>query len=165
MDRIGAVVFELGGADKFPEVYKLLGPKGFDIQVLGLVDEAEKNPWLGAVGGRPKDVLGCSIFASVTDLEDEYCRGIGAEEVGQRLIAAKDARDERAILDSCEATSLAEADPLRLAAFCRASLGKGRGSRKVPAALVIAKTMTAEDASKIASIDALLTELEKRIQA
>jgi len=162
LDRIGAVVFELGGADKFPEVYKLLGPKGFDVDVLGLVDTAEKGPWLGAVGGRPKDVLGHSVFACEADLEDEYCRGIGAEDVANRLLAAKVARDERAILSSCDAGSLAEVDPMRLAGFCRSSLGRNRGSRKVPAALAIANTMSAEDASKIASIDALLTELEKR---
>jgi putative ATP-dependent endonuclease of OLD family len=162
LDRIGVVVFELGGADKFPEVYKLLGPKGFDIEVLGLVDTAEKGPWLGAVGGRPRDVLGHSIFACEADLEDEYCRGIGAEDVATRLIAAQVARDERAILSSCEAASLAVVDPLRLAAFCRASPGKNRGSRKVPAALAIANTLTADDVSKIASIDALLTELQTR---
>ena len=163
LDRIGAVVFELGGADKFPEVYKLLGPKGFDVEVLGLVDTEEKGPWLGAVGGRPRDVLGHSVFVCEADLEDEYCRGIGAEEVANRLIAAKVARDERAILSSCEADSLAVVDPLRLAAFCRATPGKNRGSRKVPAALAIANTMTAEDASKIASVDSLLTELKKRV--
>lgn len=164
LDRIGAVVFELGGADKFPEVYKLLGPKGFDVDVLGLVDVAEKGPWLGAVGGRPHEVLGHSVFTCESDLEDEYCRGIGAEEVATRLIAAKVARDERAILESCETDTLAAVDPLRLAQFCRASMGKGRGNRKVPAALAIAKTMTTEDVAKISSIDALLTELENRIR-
>lgn len=165
LDRVGAIVFELGGAEKFPEVYKLLGPSGFNVEVLGLVDTAEKGPWVGAVGGRPKNVLGSTVFTCESDLEDEYCRGIGAKEVATRLIAAKVARDEGAILSSCDVSSLTELDPGRLATFCRGNGGKGTGSRKVPAALAIANTLSLEDAKKLTSVDSLLNELERRIQA
>ena len=53
LDRLGAVVFDLDGAMKFPHVYKLIGKSGFRVPILGLVDDAEKGSWLGQIGGKP----------------------------------------------------------------------------------------------------------------
>jgi hypothetical protein len=53
LDRIGAVVvFDIDGANKFPHVYRILGADGFDVPLLGLVDEKEQGVWLGAIGGK-----------------------------------------------------------------------------------------------------------------
>ena len=52
LDRLGVMVFELGGADNFSAVYNLVGPAGFDVNIVGLVDAAESPSWLGAVGGK-----------------------------------------------------------------------------------------------------------------
>ncbi|MGO2746235.1 ATP-dependent nuclease [Microbacterium sp.] len=163
LDRHGAVIFELGGADNFPTVYKLIGPAGFDIDVLGLVDEAELPSWIGAVGGKPVNVVDQTVFASSKDLEDEYCRAIGPRVVAERLIAAGVARDDRTILSSCGVDTMDELDYAAVAKFCRSNAGKGKGNRKVPAALAIGKTMTAEEATKITSINKLLDELERRV--
>jgi putative ATP-dependent endonuclease of OLD family len=157
LDRIGAIVFELGGAENFPTVYKLLGPQGFGVRVLGLVDEAESPRWVGAVGGKPKHIIGRDIFISKTDLEDEYCCGLGGPEVAQRLIDANVAQ-ETGILSSCAVQSLADVDATAMAKFCRSS-GKSE-NRKVPAALAISKTLTAADSMKLDSVSALLTQLE-----
>src|SRR6185437_5565732 len=51
LDRLGAVVFDIDGAEKFQHVYKLLGKDGFCVSILGLVDEAEKMSWHGQIGG------------------------------------------------------------------------------------------------------------------
>lgn len=165
LDRIGAVVFELGGAENFPAVYRLLGPNGFNVDVLGLVDEAEKGPWLGAVGGKPRDVIGRTVFVSEADLEDEYCRALGVRTTAQRLIGARVARDEHALLSSCKVAMADDLTAEGIAAFCRSSAGSGKGSRKVPAALVVAKTLTMEEAAKITSVAGLLSELVKRVGA
>ena len=162
LDRIGAIVFELGGAENFPTVYKLLGPQGFDVRVLGLVDEAESPRWVGAVTGRPKHIVGRDIFISKPDLEDEYCRGLGGPETAQRLIDANVA-SESGILSSCAVHTLSEVDPVTLAKFCRSS-GKSE-NRKVPSALAISKSLTAEDALRLESVASLLTQLEALAKA
>lgn len=162
LDRIGAVIFELGGAENFPAVYKLLGPKGFNVEVLGLVDDAEKGSWVGAVGGKLRNVIGKTVFVSSKDLEDEYCHALGVATLVKRFIAAGVARDERAILSSCKIPNLDDLTPEGLAAYCRSSAGSGGGSRKVPAALAVAKNLTKDEAEKITSVHDLLSELMRR---
>lgn len=157
LDRIGAIIFELGGAENFPTVYKLLGPQGFDVQVLGLVDEAESPRWVGAVSGKPKNIVGRDILISKSDLEDEYCRGLGGAETARILIEAKVA-SKTGLLSSCSADSLAEIDPAALAKYCRSS-GKSE-NRKVPSALAISKSLSKADSLKLESVAALLTQLE-----
>lgn len=164
LDQIGAVVFELGGAEKFPEVYKLLGKDGFGVEVLGLVDEAEKGKWLGAVGGKKKCVEGRTIFVSKADLEDEYCRALGADAMAERLINSGVARDQTALLSSCKVDTWSDLTAKGLAKFCGSSGGKGIGSRKVPSALAVSKGLTHAEVEKMESIHALLTQLKKRAQ-
>lgn len=157
LDRIGAMVFELGGAENFRTVYKLLGPHGFNVHVLGLVDEAESPRWVGAVGGKPKNVVGTTVFISKADLEDEYCRSLGVDRVADMLITAH-VTDQSAILSSCAAVSIPDVNASALAKFCRSSTRSG--SRKVPSALAVSKFITADEALKLESVAALLTRLE-----
>lgn len=154
LDQVGAMVFELGGAENFRTVYKLLGPEGFGVTVLGLVDDAESAAWVGAVGGKPANVIGTTVFISKADLEDEYCRGIGPAETAQRLIT-HGVGNETGILSSCGASTLADINATDLAAFCRGKTGSGT-SRKVPAAIAIQNTLTAADVTKMTSISSLL---------
>ena len=162
LDLAGAVVFELGGAGNFPAVHRLLGPRGFDIEVLGLVDEAEKGPWLGAVGGRERDVLNHVVFVSRADLEDEYCQGLGGQKVVDRLVAAGVVRDEATLLAAYGSATIAELTSEQLADFCRKK-AKSTIRGKVPSAIAVTKGLTRAEAASITSIDALLTELETRI--
>ena len=159
LDRLGAVVIELGGAENFKNVYKLLGPNGFDVDVLGLVDDAEKAPWIGVVGGKPTTVVGTSIFVSVSDLEEEYSVAIGAQELAGRLVTAKVAHDENALLSSCGASSANDLTAAQVAQFCRSNAGSGKGSRKIPAAIAVSKTLTLNETQKIASVYALLNQV------
>lgn len=69
-------------------------------------------------------------------------------------MAAKVARDERALRSSCGVGPGDDLPVEGLAVYCRKD--------KVPAALAIADGLTKEEASKISSIDALLTALEER---
>lgn len=157
LDRIGATIFELGGAENFRSVYRLLGPDGFGTTVLGLVDHAESPGWVGAVGGKPKNVVDKVVFISAADLEEEYCRGIGPDEVANRLITAKVAQ-EAGILSSCGAATLSDVTAEDLATFCRTS--SKSMNRKVPAALAVSKTLTATDAANLTSIYGLLSRLK-----
>ena len=78
----------------------------------------------------------------------------GADVAMQRLVAAKVARDERALRSSCGVSPDDELPVEGLAVYCR--------KNKVPAALAVADGLAKEGASKISSIDALLTALEER---
>jgi putative ATP-dependent endonuclease of OLD family len=148
LDRLGAVVFEIDGADKFPHVYKFIGKNGFKVPILGLVDDAEKMKWHGAIGGKPTDVFGRFLWASDPDLEAEYCRALTGPVAAKALINAKYCR-ERNILQSCGASDLDSVDALALADFCRKK-------DKTGAAVAVAACLDQETASKIASVSGLL---------
>jgi putative ATP-dependent endonuclease of OLD family len=153
LDRLGAVVFDIDGADKFSHVYKLIGKDGFGIQILGLVDEREQGSWLGAFDGKPKDVLGTSLWVSAPDLEAEYAEAFTGPGLAQALIDGGYCK-EPAILQSAGATSLADVTEEAAAAFCR----KG----KTEAAAAVASQLDAATAEKITSVAGLLDVLSGR---
>ena len=150
LDRLGAVVFDLDGAKKFPHVYKLVGNAGFCVPVLGLVDAAESASWVGQIGGRPKDVIGTTIFVSTPDLEAEYCAALTGPGVGHALIAAGYCK-EAAILATSSVTSLDDVTEAAMASYCR----KG----KVDAAVAIASQLDIATASRITGVYSLLQRL------
>jgi putative ATP-dependent endonuclease of OLD family len=152
LDRIGAVVFDIDGAKKFPHVYRIIGAAGFNVPMLGLVDEKEASVWHGAIGGKPKDVLGKLVFVSRPDLEGECCTALGGPAAAQALIDGGYCR-EKDVLQSCAATTLQDVTPERAANYCRAG--------KVPAAIAIASQLTMATAAKIDSINGLLTRLRE----
>lgn len=153
LDRLGAVIFDIDGADKFPHVYKLIGKDGFGVKTLGLVDHKERGSWLGAFGGRPKDVLGTSLWVSTPDLEAEYAKAFTGPGLAKALIDGGFCKKE-AILQSAGVTNLAEVSEESAAAFCR----KG----KTEAAAVVASQLDAAIAEKITSIAGLLNFLSGR---
>jgi hypothetical protein len=118
-----------------------------------LVDQAESPSWVGEVGGRPVDVLGRTIFVCSADLEDEYCRGIGAEQVARRLMASGEAPQEKGILLACGVSTVEDLDGASMAKFCRVS------KRKVAAALAVSGPMTAADASNLGAVTKLIDRL------
>lgn len=152
LDRIGAVVLELGGAGNFPHVYKLLGHQGFGVTLFGLVDHAEKDPWIGAIPGKLANRVDRVIFVSDKDLEDEYCRGLTGPGAARALIAGGACREE-AILSSIGTSSLDAVDPEPLAEYCQGF--------KPAAAVAIAASLTAETAGSITSVSKLLDRLEE----
>lgn len=152
LDRLGVVVFELDGADKFRHVYKMLGENGFGVHVLGLVDKAEEGIFLGAIGGRPKDLIGAKVWSSDSDLEDEYCKALTGPGVGRILIDAGVCRLE-GLLQACGASSEGELTSEAVAAYCRRN--------KTDAATAVADAMTREQAEAIASVTGILTRAKE----
>lgn len=109
LDRLGAVVVELDGADKFKNVFPLLGPDGFGPTLLGLVDKKESGPWLSAFGGKPRTVIDHKVFISDEDLDDECARALGGPMVARALIAAQFCRDKGKVeAATCIAEALTE---------------------------------------------------------
>ncbi|XKH52069.1 AAA family ATPase [Citricoccus nitrophenolicus] len=153
LDRLGAVVVELDGADKFKNVFPLLGPDGFGPTLLGLVDEKESGPWVNAFGGKPRFVIDKKVFISDADLEDEYARALGGPEAAKALIDGEFCR-EPGILQAAGVGTLEEIGPESVAKFCR---DKG----KVEAATCIAEALTAETAERIGSVARLVRVLDE----
>lgn len=156
LDRIGAVVVELDGADKFRNVFPLLGPKGFGPTLLGLVDKKESGSWIGAFGGKPSNIVDHKVFISDEDLEDEYSRALGGPAVAEALIAGK-LCNKQGVLQSTKFVSFEEITPEAIAKFCRK---KG----KVEAATCIAEALTEETAKRIDSVAKLVKKLDELSQ-
>jgi putative ATP-dependent endonuclease of OLD family len=153
LDRIGAVVVELDGADKFRNVFPLLGPDGFGPTLLGLVDKKESGSWVHAFGGKPRDVIDRKVFISDSDLEDEYTRALGGPASAKALIEAGFCR-EQGILQAAGVDTVEEISPEAVAKFCR-------DRSKVDAATCIADVLTPISAEKIGSVSRLLHALDE----
>ncbi|HEV2637186.1 MAG TPA: AAA family ATPase [Actinocrinis sp.] len=150
LDRLGAVVFEIDGADKFEHVFKFLGPQGFDVRLFGLVDEDHRTKWVGQFGGRPQQVLGTKVWVCDPDLEGEYCTALGGPQVARLLIEAGVCRDQ-ALLQCAGVGELDALTPLDVAAFCR--------KNKVEAAVAVGAALDAQAAGRITPVADLLTAL------
>ncbi|MFE3197763.1 ATP-dependent endonuclease [Embleya sp. NPDC059237] len=152
LDRIGAMVFTLDGADKFRHVYALLGKNGFGVCVLGLVDEAEKGIFCGAYGGKQSIVLGDRVWACQIDLEHEYCTALTATGMNELLVAAKVCR-EGALR---EASGVAGDDDLTIegiARFCR--------NNKTAAAEAVSASLTAEQVTRMPAVKGILEKVRE----
>lgn len=153
LDRLGAVVLELGGADKFKNVFPLLGPDGFGATILGLVDEKESPAWVGRFTGTPETIVDQTVFISAQDLEDEYTRALGGPAAAQALIDGGVCR-EQGIIQAAGVSGLADLSPEAVAAFCR------RDNRKVDAASAVVEVLNPALAEQIGSVSRLLRRLE-----
>jgi putative ATP-dependent endonuclease of OLD family len=118
LDQLGAVVFDIGGAAKFPSVYRLIGAPGFGVPIVGLVDEAEKASWHGAIGGRPNTVFGSTLWVPNPDLESEYCDAFGGPDAARALIAGGYC-NERSVLQSCNVATIGDITTVDVANYCR----------------------------------------------
>jgi putative ATP-dependent endonuclease of OLD family len=154
LDRLGAVVVELDGADKFKNVFPLLGPDGFGPTLLGLVDQKESAPWIQAFGGRPKKVIDKKVFISKEDLEDEYTNALGGPVAAQALVDGGLCR-EQGILQASKAEAIEDISVEAVARFCRS------GNRKVEAATCISEALDAGSAERIGSVARLVRMLDE----
>ncbi len=150
LDRIGAVVFDIDGAHKFPHVYRVIGSAGFNVPLLGLVDDKEQAIWHGAVGGKPMHVFGTTLFVSTPDLEAETCAAFGGPAAAQALIDGGYCK-KADIMKSASIADLNDATVEAAAVYCRAG--------KVSAAIALASQLDAATAAKITSVNALLQRL------
>lgn len=153
LDRLGAVVVELDGADKFANVFPILGPDGFGPTLLGLVDKKESGKWVNAFKRKSKEVIDKHVFISDTDLEDEYTRALGGPVAAQVLIDGGFCREE-GILQASEAAAIEDISVEAVAKFCR---DKG----KVVAATCISEVLDAGSAERIGSVARLVRKLDE----
>lgn len=153
LDRLGAVVVELDGADKFANVFPILGPDGFGPTLLGLVDKEESGKWVNAFKRKRKEVINKHVFISDADLEDEYTRALGGQVAAQALIDGGFCR-ETGILQASGVAAIEDISVEAVAKFCR---DKG----KVAAATCISEALDASSAERISSVVRLIRKLDE----
>lgn len=150
LDRLGVSVLDLGGAEKFSHVYRLLGQGGFDLNLIGLVDHAERGKWVSALGAKPADINKKTLFVSNPDLEAEYAQGMTGPVAGKALIKEGVCKKE-GLLNAASVEKLSRVSDESLASFAR--------GRKVLAAVAVGKHVTPEQISTMPAISGLMTYL------
>jgi putative ATP-dependent endonuclease of OLD family len=131
LDKLGVVLFELGGASLFPMVYRVLGPPGFDLPLTGLVDEDARASWAETVRVRPAGLEATGFIVSDPDLEGVYIDRLGVAVVSTMLLASP-LINEQSLLAASKATTVAEITRERLWTYCR------NKRHKIAAALAVA---------------------------
>lgn len=152
LDRLGVSVIETDGASEVRPIAKLFGPTGFNLAVSRLIDLDAEQELADTLGITVGDLAANSVFVSQRDLEDEYVRALGAADVHAALVGG--GHFSKNELGNCAPTgaggTLTDSD---VASFCRVN------KRKVRAALSVLSILSKSNASAIASIDHLLTEI------
>jgi OLD-like protein len=84
----GVAVLAMGGATNIRRFLERFGPRGLDVTLAGLYDDAEEQgvrralEWAGLEVGKSRAELErVGFFACVDDLEDELIRAVGADAV------------------------------------------------------------------------------------
>ncbi|MEY9863517.1 putative ATP-dependent endonuclease of OLD family [Catenulispora sp. GAS73] len=155
LDRLGCTVFDIDGADKFPNLFNFLGPKGFDVELFGLVDADRKNKWVGAFNDKPANILGRRIWVCDPDLEGEYCAALGGPAVAKILINAGVCKQADLLQTAC-VSEIEDITAEKAAEFCR--------KNKTETALAVGGALTADDAASITSVADMLRAVAARSQ-
>lgn len=149
LDRLGVSILELGGADKFKHVAKLLGPNGFDLDLIGLVDDAEKGSWISSLGIHPSKINQEVLFVAVSDLEAEYTSAMSGPLAGAALVEEGVCR-EAGLLQAASAGAVELLSAQEVAVFARAN------SRKVTSAVAVGKHVSPAQIAQMPAISGLL---------
>lgn len=95
LDSEGVAIIPIAGATNIGRFLGLLGPRGYDVRLAGLCDEAEERAFRGAFGeaglGAELDRAAMEelgFFVCSADLEEELIRALGGETM-ESLIASQ----------------------------------------------------------------------------
>lgn len=149
LNRTGVAVFDLEGSKLFPMAYKLFGPQGFDLHLIGLLDEDAREDWAREIGIAGADLESAGYVVCDPDLEGAYIDAFGVEVVLSMLLASPSIT-ERSLLDSCLVTAVTDIDRDALWDYCRTK------KNKVAAALAVSAGMTEAQAKLLGPLNAFL---------
>jgi putative ATP-dependent endonuclease of OLD family len=150
LDRSGAAIFELDGSGSFPSAYRIFGPPGFDLHLVGLLDEDARKLWAEAVGVGAAELEAQGYAVCDPDLEGMYIDCLGRDAVIAMLLASS-TLTERSLLNNCGAADLSDITPDRLRGYCKAK------RRKVQTALAVASGLDETQARSLAPLTKLFS--------
>lgn len=149
LDRAGVARFELDGSGSFPLAYRLFGPPGFDVRLVGLLDEDARQGGARAVGVAPLDLEAHGYVVCDPDLEGMYIDCLGVDVVVAMLLSSP-TLTKQSLLRNCNATDVSNITREQLWAYCR------HERRKVRAALAVASALDITQARSIEPLIRLL---------
>lgn len=147
LERRGVSVVALGGAGNFKPALQLFGPSGFQLPVLGLVDENEASIPASVLGVGVNDLVHYNILTCQDDLEAEYVSALGTIETID-LLTKSTLFSKSQILAAIKARKPEVASPSELASFVR--------KNKVEAAIAISQGLDKSQANKLKTVIELL---------
>lgn len=154
LDKAGVAILELDGSASFRHGYRALGPPGFDLPLVGLLDEDARVEWADEVGVQPVDLESEGFVACDPDLEGVYIDRLGHDVVISMLVGSATV-SERSLLDSCGVLDTTQLTRDLLWTYCRA------GKHKVQAALAVAMAI---DEAQARSITPLVDVLQLAVR-
>jgi len=149
LDRHDVVLVETQGCGDMKVMETIFGGGGFDIPLYELIDADAADEAARRLGVDEAGLEARCVFVSDRDLEDEYVRAIGARRLWDKLRATR--TFSRSVLEQCETGLDGYPTEDALAQFIRA-----KSKRKIPAALVAASLIDAENAPRVQSVARLL---------
>ncbi len=155
LDKRDIVVVETDGCGNMRVVESIFGSGGFNIPLFELVDNDNRDDIARRVGADSADIADLAahhVFVSCYDLEDEYVRAIGAKRLWEKIRAMK--IFSRTEMRQCKKDPDGNPTDRNLAQFIRE-----KTSRKIPAALLAASLIDANNAPKVLSVARLLEAL------
>jgi putative ATP-dependent endonuclease of OLD family len=150
LDRQGAVFFELDGSGFFSTAYSFFGPAGFDVPIVGLLDEDAREDWASSIGVVADDLESSGYVVCWPDLEGLYVDALGTDRMLHLL--EESGITERHIRRVCGIGEDAMISQAELAKFCR------HKRRKVRSALAVANGLDADDVAQFAPLVRLIEE-------
>jgi putative ATP-dependent endonuclease of OLD family len=150
LDRVGAVIFELDGGGFFATAYRFFGKPGFDLPLLGMLDDDYRTAWAHAMGIEPAILEDEGFVVCDPDLEAAYVQALGCEAVVSALTAA--GFTEANIVSQCGVADVATVNEEALAGFCR------HKRRKVRAALAITEALHPSDTASFPTMLGLIQQ-------
>jgi putative ATP-dependent endonuclease of OLD family len=147
LDRKGIAVFDLGGKQFFPTARRLFGSPGFDLHLIGLLDEDAREPWADEIGVAAGDLEAAGYIVCDPDLEGVYVDALGVGVVIRMLLAAP-AISERSLLHSCGVADVTAITREGLCEYCR--------KHKVPAAVAVSAGLDKARAEALQPLTSLL---------
>lgn len=149
LDRIGVAIFELDGTKLFPTAYKLFGPSGFDLHLVGLLDEDARSDWANEIGVVAADLETAGYVVCDPDLEGVYIDALGVDVVIGMLLASPSI-GERSLLATCGVGAVANIGRDALLTYCRKS------KHKVAAAIAVSMGIGEVQARALEPLNTLL---------
>lgn len=149
LDRHGATLFDIGGAGLISIAYPVFGPAGFNVPMVGMLDEDARDDWADELGVAPAKLEAAGYVVCDPDLEAACIDSLGFNVVLQMLLASPVVK-ERSLLDVCRIAAVGDITRDLLWAYCRG------GPRKVACATAVASGLDAAQAASIGPIVQLL---------
>lgn len=153
LDRLGVSVLDVTGSGSVIPARKVFGPHGFDVPLRILIDEDAVARTAKDLQVEESDLNRSGVTVSKKDLEAEYVTAIGPDELWTRFEASGEFTPNR--LANCRADVDGTRSAESVAEFCR--------KYKVLAALVVANTLTEEEARRVLSIESLLVNVQLNV--